>query len=138
MLQLGDKYNLPVVHSATCSFLRCKASELTYSQPITSARNPLRAYTLVERYLSDKAGPCLVAIEKAAKDKLAELGAVTPIAATSLCDLSQLSRIKDLLELQQWPAVQNCRVKKLLERARAPKAAELLSVNAVVRGCEGM
>jgi hypothetical protein len=117
VLQLADKYNLYVVQSSSCSFLRYNSSELTYSQPITSARNPLRAYTLVEMYLSDKAGLYLVAIEKAAADKLTELGAVTPTAATN----GQLSRVKNLLE-----------------RARAPKAAELLSVKAVVRGCKGM
>ncbi len=140
VLQLGDEYNLPVVHSATCSFLRYNASELTFTQPITSARNPLRAYTLVEMYLSDKAGPCLVAIEKAAKDKLAELADFIP--ATSYLPqymekCSACSGAKNLLCGKCAVCARNSalhRSKGLAFIARHEKTAELLSVKALVSG----
>ncbi len=139
MLQLGDEYNLPVVHSATCSFLRYNASELTFTQPITSARNPLRAYTLVEMYLSDKAGPYLVAIEKAAKDKLTELAECIPATSYSSqymkCDACRCA--ESLLCGKCADCARNSALhwsKGLAFIARHEKTAELLSVKALVSG----
>jgi hypothetical protein len=51
--QLTDKYGVTMAQSCICSFLRMKTPELSFKEPLTSPRNLLRAYTLIERYTGE-------------------------------------------------------------------------------------